>query len=147
MGIADLATLREYDLAALEAAFGPRMGGWLRSRARFEDETPIAVSHMTKSQSTETTFDTDIADPERLAESLRGLADELCRRLGSRELEGRTIGIKVRLDDWTTVTRSHTVEARPTTPASSSRRARPAACLRPAPPGAPARSPDGRVRR
>jgi DNA polymerase-4 len=110
MGIADLATLREYDQAALEAAFGPRMGGWLRSRARFEDETPIAVSHRTKSQSTETTFDTDVDDPERLAESLRGLAEELCRRLGSRALKGRTIGIKVRLDDWTTVTRSHTVE-------------------------------------
>jgi DNA polymerase IV len=30
--------------------------------------------------------------------------------LRRRELEGRTIGIKVRLDDWTNVTRSHTVE-------------------------------------
>jgi DNA polymerase-4 len=117
MGIADLATLREYDRGALEAAFGPRQGGWLRSRARFEDETPIAVSHRTKSQSTETTFDTDVDDPERLAESLRGLAEELCRRLGSRGLEGRTIGIKVRLDDWTTVTRSHTVEAETNDPA------------------------------
>ena len=37
-------------------------------------------------------------------------AAELCRRLRKRELEGRTIGIKVRLDDWTNVTRSHTVE-------------------------------------
>src|SRR5262249_42843921 len=71
MGIADLATLRSYDLEALEAAFGPRMGGWLRSRAGFEDETPIAVSHRRKSQSTETTFDTDIDDPERLSDSIR----------------------------------------------------------------------------
>ena len=117
MGIGDLATLRGYDLAALEAAFGPRMGGWLRSRARFEDESPIAASHRTKSQSTETTFDTDIDDPDRLAESLRRLAEELCRRLGSRGLEGRTIGIKVRLDDWTTVTRSHTVERETNDPA------------------------------
>jgi DNA polymerase-4 len=117
MGIADLATLRDHDLDVLEAAFGPRQGGWLRSRARFEDETPIAVSHRTKSQSTETTFDTDVDDPERLAESLRGLAEELCRRLGSRGLEGRTIAIKVRLDDWTTVTRSHTVEAPTNDPA------------------------------
>jgi DNA polymerase-4 len=117
MGIADLATLRGHDLAALERAFGPRMGGWLRSRARFEDETPIAVSHATRSQSTETTFDADIDDPDRLAESLRGLAEELCRRLSSRDLEGRTIGIKVRLDDWTTVTRSHTVERETNDPA------------------------------
>jgi DNA polymerase-4 len=111
MGIRDLATLRGYDLVALEAAFGPRMGGWLRSRAGFEDSTAIGASRRTKSQSTETTFDTDIADPERLAESIRRLAEELCRRLGSRGLAGRTIGIKVRLDDWTTVTRSHTVKA------------------------------------
>ena len=117
MGIGDLATLRGYDLTALEAAFGPRMGGWLRSRARFEDESPIAASHRTRSQSTETTFDTDIDDPDRLAESLRRLAEELCRRLGSRGLEGRTIGIKVRLDDWTTVTRSHTVERETNDPA------------------------------
>ncbi|HEY7255881.1 MAG TPA: DNA polymerase IV [Solirubrobacterales bacterium] len=117
IGIADLAALRTHDLVALEAAFGPRMGGWLRSRARFEDETPIGVSRATKSQSTETTFDTDIDDPERLAESLRGLAQELCRRLGSRGLEGRTIGIKVRLDDWTTVSRSHTVETETNDPA------------------------------
>ena len=48
-----------------------------------------------------------------MAASLASLAEELCRRLRTRELEGRTIGIKVRLDDWTNVTRSHTVE-RPT---------------------------------
>jgi DNA polymerase IV len=117
MGIADLASLRSHDLAALEEAFGPRMGGWLQARARFEDETPIAVAHKAKSQSTETTFDVDIDDPDRLAESLRSLAEELCKRLGARDLEGRTIGIKVRLDDWTTVTRSHTVEQETNDPA------------------------------
>ena len=117
MGIRDLATLRDYDRAALEAAFGPRMGGWLRSRARFEDESRIAVSRRTKSQSTEMTFDTDVDDSDRLADSLRRLAEELCRRLDSRGLEGRTIGIKVRLDDWTTVTRSHTVERETNDPA------------------------------
>ncbi len=148
MGIADLATLREYDLAALEAAFGPRMGGWLRARARFEDETPIAVSHRTKSQSTEITFDADIADHERLAEHIRNLAEELCRRLRSRALEGRTIGIKVRLDDWTTVTRSHTVERETNDPGVVV----PAAlgllrAYAPAPPRTPARRADGGVRR
>jgi DNA polymerase IV len=110
MGIPDLASLRDHDLERLEQAFGPRMGGWLRARARFEDETPIAVAHETKSQSTEATFDVDITDERRLADSLTGLAEELCRRLAKRDLTGRTIGIKVRLDDWTTVTRSHTVE-------------------------------------
>jgi DNA polymerase-4 len=110
MGIRTLADLRAHDPAALTEAFGPRSGAWLAARARFEDETPIAVVHETKSQSAETTFDVDVADQGEMATHISSLAAELCRRLRSRGLEGRTIGIKVRLDDWTNVTRSHTVE-------------------------------------
>jgi DNA polymerase-4 len=110
MGVRTLADLRAQDVAVMEGAFGPRMGRWLLARSRFEDETPISVSRETKSQSAETTFDVDISEPEQIEGSLKGLAEELCRRLRKRDLEGRTIGIKVRLDDWTNVSRSHTVE-------------------------------------
>jgi DNA polymerase-4 len=110
MGIRTLAALRDHDPAALEQAFGPRMGHWLQARARFEDETPIAVVRETKSQSTETTFDVDVADHAEMAASVTALSEQLCRRLRSRDLQGRTIGIKVRLDDWTNVTRAHTIE-------------------------------------
>ena len=110
MGIRTLAELRAYDAAALEQAFGPRSGAWLHARAGFEDETPISVVRETKSQSTEITFDVDVADRGEMATHVASLAKELCRRLRSRDLEGRTIGIKVRLDDWTNVSRSHTVE-------------------------------------
>jgi len=117
MGICTLAELRARDVAALVEAFGPRSGRWLHARARFEDDTPIATVRETKSQSAETTFDTDVADHAELAASLRSLSEELCRRLRARDLEGRTIGIKVRLDDWTNVTRSHTVETATNDPA------------------------------
>jgi DNA polymerase-4 len=110
MGIETLAALRGQDPATMESAFGPRLGRWLLARARFEDATPIAMVRETKSQSAETTFDVDVSDAAQLEGSLRGLAEELCRRLRTRELEGRTIGIKVRLDDWTNASRSHTVE-------------------------------------
>ncbi|MEX2107057.1 MAG: DNA polymerase IV [Solirubrobacterales bacterium] len=110
MGIRTLDELRQRDRAELEAAFGPRSGAWLHARGRLWDETPITVSHETKSQSAETTYDVDVRDRAELEASLTGLAEELCRRLRKRELEGRTIGIKVRLDDWTNVSRSHTVE-------------------------------------
>lgn len=110
MGIRTLTELRAHDPAALERAFGPRSGRWLQARAGFEDETPIAVERETKSQSAETTFDVDVADRDEMATHIASLAKELCRRLRSRDLEGRTIGIKVRLDDWTNVTRAHTVE-------------------------------------
>jgi DNA polymerase IV len=117
MGIRTLAELRRHDPAALERAFGPRAGRWLPARARFEDETPISVVRETKSQSTEITFDVDVSDQAEMAAHVASLAKELCRRLRARDLEGRTIGIKVRLDDWTNVTRARTVEEQTNDPA------------------------------
>jgi len=117
MGIRTLAALGNHDTAALEQAFGPRMGHWLQARARFEDETPISVVRETKSQSAETTFDVDVADHAEMAASVTALSEQLCRRLRARDLRGRTIGIKVRLDDWTNVTRAHTVEESTNDPA------------------------------
>ena len=89
------------------------MGRWLLSRARFEDDTPLTVVREAKSQSAETTSTLTSATWPSSRSSMSGLAEELCRRLRSRDLEGRTIGIKVRLDDWTNATRARTV-ARPT---------------------------------
>ncbi len=113
MGIRTLADLGARAQAELEASFGPRSGAWLHARGCLRDETPITVARETKSQSTEITFDVDVGDHAELEAHLVELAQELCRRLAKRELAGRTIGIKVRLDDWTNVTRSHTV-AEPT---------------------------------
>jgi DNA polymerase-4 len=110
MGIRTLADLRRRESAELKAAFGPRSGAWLHARGRLLDETPITVSHETKSQSTEITFDVDVRRRGELEAHLVELAEELCRRLRKRDLEGRAIGIKVRLDDWTNVSRSQTVE-------------------------------------
>jgi DNA polymerase IV len=110
MGIRTLADLGGREREELEGAFGPRSGAWLHARGRLWDETPITVSHETKSQSVETTFDVDVRNRAELESILAEQAVELCGRLRKRELEGRTIGIKVRLDDWTNVSRSHTVE-------------------------------------
>jgi DNA polymerase-4 len=110
MGIETLARLAEQDPAVLERVFGPRQGRWLLRRGRLEDDTPVTVVRETKSQSAETTFDTDVDDRGAMESHLSQLAEELCRRLRKRELAGRTIGIKVRLDDWTNVTRSQTLD-------------------------------------
>jgi DNA polymerase-4 len=117
MGVRSLAELRAQDPAGLEQSFGPRQGRWLHRRAHLEDETPVTVERETKSQSAETTFDVDVSDRAEIEAHLVQLSEELCRRLRKRELQGRTIGIKVRLDDWTNVTRSHTVEAPTNDPA------------------------------
>jgi DNA polymerase-4 len=112
LGIGTLFELQLRDREELEAAFGPRSGAWLHTRGRLLDETPITPEHETKSQSAEITFDVDVNRREELERHLGELSQELCRRLRKRELEGRTIGIKIRLDDWTNVTRSHTIEER-----------------------------------
>jgi DNA polymerase-4 len=110
MGVHTLADLRGREREQLESAFGPRSGAWLHARGRLWDETPITVSRETKSQSVEMTFDVDVRRRGELESHLAEQAAELCRRLRKRELAGRTIGIKVRLDDWTNVSRSQTVE-------------------------------------
>lgn len=111
MGITTLVELQAQAPEALERAFGPRQGRWLLARARLEDDTPVTVVHETKSQSAETTFDVDVADLAEMEAHVTRLSEELCRRLRKRDLRGRTIGLKVRLDDWTNVTRSQTLEA------------------------------------
>jgi DNA polymerase-4 len=110
LGINTLAELGAWDRGDLEARFGPRSGAWLHTRGKLLDDTPISVTRETKSQSVETTFDVDVDELAALERTLREQTEELCRRLRKKELEGRSIGIKVRLDDWTNVTRSQSVE-------------------------------------
>ena len=110
MGISTLAELGAHPQSELEGAFGPRSGAWLYFRGRLWDETPVTVERETKSVSVETTYDTDLNRRGEIEQKIVGLAEELCVRLRKKELAGRTIGLKVRLDDWTNVTRSHTVE-------------------------------------
>ncbi|HET9198296.1 MAG TPA: DNA polymerase IV [Solirubrobacterales bacterium] len=110
MGIKTLGDLRRWQRPALEDRFGPRSGAWLHARGNLRDETPVVTEHETKSQSTEITFDVDVNRRAELERHLAELSEELCRRLRKRELSGRTIGIKVRLDDWTNVTRSQSIE-------------------------------------
>jgi DNA polymerase-4 len=109
MGIRTLGALAQADEAALVARFGRRLGPWLRRRARFEDDAEVTPVREAVSESRETTFDSDVAVPAELERVLRTLADELCAGLARHGRRGRTIGIKVRLDDWKTITRARTL--------------------------------------
>jgi DNA polymerase IV len=111
LGVTTLAALGASDRRDLEERFGPRSGAWLHARGNLRDETPISITRETKSQSVETTFDVDVDELAALERTLYEQTEELCRRLRKKDLEGRSIGIKVRLDDWTNVTRSQSVES------------------------------------
>ena len=93
------------------------MGRYLRARARFEDDSPISSERIAVSESRETTFPTDIADRGEQASVLRQLTGRLCEGLAKHERRGRTIAIKVRLDDFTTVTRARTLPTATNDPA------------------------------
>jgi DNA polymerase IV len=108
LGLRTIGHLQKADEAQLAARFGSNSAGWLKARAEFHDDSEVDTDPgVAKSVSTERTFDTDVADHGELEGYLREMSRELCEGLGRR---GRTIAIKVRLDDWTTVTRARTVE-------------------------------------
>ncbi|MGI8803371.1 MAG: DNA polymerase IV [Solirubrobacteraceae bacterium] len=111
LGIATVADLCRQPEIRLQAAFGERHGADLLRRSRFEDDSPVEPVRETKSQSSETTFDYDLHDRHRQRAALADLAVDLCGRVERKRLRGRNIAIKVRLDDWTTVTRARTIAA------------------------------------
>jgi DNA polymerase-4 len=109
LGIATLAQLARADEELLAATFGGRQGPWLRSRAAFHGSDVVEPVREAVSESRERTFDVDIADHAELEAVLVRLSEQLCDGLQRHERAGRTIAIKVRLDDWTTVTRARTI--------------------------------------
>ena len=112
LGVRTLGQLQTADEARLAARFGTNTARFLKARALFEDDSPVQTERgAAKSRSTERTFDEDVDSLERLESSLAEMAGELCEALRRRGRRGRTIAIKVRLDDWTTVTRARTLEA------------------------------------
>jgi DNA polymerase-4 len=111
LGITTLRALAHAPDETLVAEFGSNHGPGLRRCARFEGSAVLTPVRVAVSESRETTFDTDIADAEQLEQRLGTLADELCDRLAVQERRGRTIAIKVRLADFTTVTRARTIPA------------------------------------
>jgi DNA polymerase-4 len=110
LGIATLGRLGATPDEQLVQWFGTRLGPHLAALARFEDDRPIETVRIAKSESRETTFDRDLHGLEQLEPVLERLTGELCQTLAREERRGRTIGIKVRFDDFSTVTRARSLE-------------------------------------
>jgi DNA polymerase-4 len=105
-GITTLAALAATAAEELGDWFGARLGPHLAALARFEDDRVIQTVRPPKSESRETTFDYDLRGLDALEPVLLRLTDQLCETLAKQERRGRTIGIKVRLDDFSTHTRA-----------------------------------------
>lgn len=122
-GLDTLGKLAAAPADQLALRFGARLGAALQRRARFEDDSPVTQERKVVSESRETTFDQDITDPASLDAVLQQLTEKLCAALVAQQRRGRTIGIKVRLDDFSTHTRARTL----TEPVSSVERVLPVA--------------------
>lgn len=88
---------------------GKAHGHGLYAMALAHDERPVVAERETKSVSVEDTYDVDIHDRLRVGMEVQRLADRCVRRLRGAGLSGRTIVLKVRRYDFSTLTRSETL--------------------------------------
>ena len=110
LGIETIGALQGAGEETLAQHFGDRQARFLIARAQFHDSAPVAAeSGPAKSRSSETTFDVDVVSATELEAALVRLSERLAESLQARGARGRTVAIKVRLDDWTTVTRARTL--------------------------------------
>jgi DNA polymerase-4 len=110
LGVRTVGELQRADPELLSTRFGARHALSLHNRASFHDESPVETVRIAKSRSNEVTFPSDVIDPIRLETTLIELAGDLAAGLRARSRRARTIAVKVRLDDWTTVTRARTLD-------------------------------------
>lgn len=110
LGVETVGELRTLPVELLERRFG-RHGRGLWAYARGLDDRPVETERIRKSLGKETTFRTDLATRKAMEQELAALAAAVARALARRELEGgRTLTLKVRYGDFTTVTRSESRE-------------------------------------
>lgn len=131
LGIHTIAELAQADADLLQTNFGRTYAAWLLQVAHGRDERAVTTSSESKSISRETTFERDLhAVQDR--EILSGIFTRLCTKLAADLVRKgylcKTIGIKLRYDDFRTVTRDLTLPS-PTADATVIRRAA-AECIR-----------------
>ena len=107
-GIERLVDVRTADPAQLRDAVGTH-ADWLRQLATGFDDRPVVPDRAAKSCGTENTFADDLTDLLQIREAIDDMARDDAAWLERKGLACRTVTIKVRYDDFTTVTRSHSM--------------------------------------
>lgn len=110
LGIFTGADLRQMDELELVRHFG-KAGHHYHRIARGIDDRPVTPHRVRKSVGKEHTFPEDHTDLDTLVQWIDQLAMNVFRTLEQLETSGRTVTLKVRYDDFETVTRSHTLPA------------------------------------
>ncbi len=109
LGIRKVTDLRETDDLSLQQAVGG-LAAWLKRLSWGDDPREVKPDRPWKSISAETTYAQDLADVREMRAELARLAARVTSSLEKKNLLARTVTIKVRFGDFTTVTRSHTAD-------------------------------------
>ena len=107
-GIETIGDIARQDEDWLRERFG-KHGAQMQKLALGQDNSPVVVRRETKSVSAETTFAQDIGEPEALLEVVNRLSQRVSHQLRRKQLQGRTVKLKLRLSDFTTFTRQKTL--------------------------------------
>ena len=113
LGIHTIGELAHADLAWLIEQFGRNYGAWLHEAAHGRDARDVVTESEPKSISRETTFERDLSarrDRDQLSQIFTDLCVSLAGDLQRKGYVGKTIGVKLRYDNFETVTRDHTIE-------------------------------------
>src|SRR5438046_700146 len=110
VGIARLVDVRSADRELLSRTVGS-LGEWLVRLSHGRDPRPVVSNRPYKSISCEETYARDLSDFQEMASERERMSEQLAASLSRKRLRARTVTIKVRYADFTTVTRSHTGES------------------------------------
>jgi DNA polymerase-4 len=109
LGVERLVDVRAADDTELGHAVGS-LAAWLKRLAHGDDPRPVEPDRPWKSRSAEVTYAEDLTDYDEMRREVERLARRAAAALGKKGLLARTVTLKVRYADFTTVTRSHTAE-------------------------------------
>ena len=110
LGLHTVADLAATPLTTLQRALGVGVGTHLHDLAWGRDERQVVAHEPDRSIGAEETFSRDVDDPEVIHRELLRLSEKVSARLRKAEVVGRTISIKVRFADFTTISRSRTLK-------------------------------------
>jgi DNA polymerase-4 len=109
LGLRTVGDLAGTPLSTLQRALGPAAGSHLAALAWGRDDRRVTPHEPEKSVGAEETFGTDVDDPDVVRRELLRLSERTAARLRAQGLVGRTVSVKIRFADFTTITRARTL--------------------------------------
>ena len=109
LGIHIGSDLKKYSLDELIRLFG-KAGNFFYNISRVTDDRPVNPHRIRKSMGAESTFETDLVSMQEILYELKNIENELLRRMEKNQVQGRTLTLKVKFEDFEQITRSKSLQ-------------------------------------